>query len=388
MKKNLACAEVSSSDSTHLQKIWKSYSRKILVLTFMGLCAAISSAQVYNVTDLSTLGGFFSQAMGINDIGQVVGYSDIADHSAIHAFVWTRAHGMLDIHPAGMSQSMGVAINDLGQVAGVAISTGDRPTIHAFVWSHKGVVDLGTLGGASSQAFGINNFGQTVGQADTSSSTSNAFLSKNRAQMRDLGTLGGDSSIALALNDFGQIVGGSLTGEAFHAFLWTKSRGMQDLGVLGGCESIAASVNNYGQVVGGSSTTCDGSIRHAFLWTKRDGMRDLGTPLGTSFGGPGAINLFGQIVGAACPENCVSQESVHAFIWTSRTEWLDLNDLIPSGSGWVLENTQAINAWGQIAGRGLIGGEYHAFLLSPNTSRDGAESFQFNPRPKKSPRLP
>ena len=217
MKKNLACAEVSSSDSTHLQKIWKSCSRKIFVLTFLGLCA-ISSAQVYNVTDLSTLGGFFSQATGINDIGQVVGYSDIADHSAVHAFVWTRAHGMLDIHPAGMSQSMGLAINDLGQVAGVAISAGDRPAIHAFVWSHKGVVDLGTLGGASSQAFGINDFGQTVGQADTSNGTSNAFLSKNRAQMRNLGTLGGDSSIALALNDFGQVVGGSLTGERFTPF--------------------------------------------------------------------------------------------------------------------------------------------------------------------------
>ena len=388
MKNNLFCAEASSPNSNLLHKILKYCSLKILVLTFLSLSTAISSAQVYNVTDLSTLGGFFSQATGVNDLGQVVGYSDIADHSAVHAFVWTRTHGIVDIHPSGMSQSMGLAINDLGQVAGVAISTGDRPTIHAFVWSHKGVVDLGTLGGASSQAFGINDFGQTVGQSDTSNGTSNAFLSKNRAQMRDLGTLGGDSSIALALNNFGQVVGGSLTGEAFHAFLWTKSNGMQDLGVLGGCESIAAGVNNFGQVVGGSGTTCDGSIRHAFLWTKRDGMRDLGTPVGTSFGGPGAINLFGQIVGAACPEVCLSQESVHAFIWTKRTEWLDLNDLIASGSGWVLENTQAINAWGQIAGRGLIGGEYHAFLLTPNTLHEGTDDLHFKARHKKSLRRP
>ena len=387
MKNNLACAEASSSDFAHLQKIWKSYSRKILVLTFLGLCATVSFSQVYNVTDLSTLGGFFSQATGINDFGQVVGYSDIADHSAVHAFVWTKERGIVDIHPAGMSQSMGLAINDLGQVAGVAISPGDRPTIHAFVWSHKGTVDLGTLGGASSQAFGINDFGQAVGQSDTSNGTSTAFLSKNHTQMRNLGTLGGDSSIALALNNFGQVVGGSLTGEAFHAFLWTKSHGMQDLGVLGGCESIAAGINNFGQVVGGSGTTCDGSIRHAFLWTQRDGMRDLGTPVGTSFGGPGAINLFGQIVGAACPEVCLSQESVHAYIWTRRTEWLDLNDLIPSGAGWVLENTQAINSWGQIAGRGLIGGEYHAFLLTPNTSHGDTDA-NFKPRRKKSLRLP
>lgn len=39
------------------------------------------------VTDLGTLGGFNSRAMGINDPGQVVGNGDTAGGN-LHAFLW------------------------------------------------------------------------------------------------------------------------------------------------------------------------------------------------------------------------------------------------------------------------------------------------------------
>ena len=118
--------------------------------------------------------------------------------------------------------------------------------------------------------------------------------------------------------------------------------------------------------MGGSSIDCVSNNRHAFLWTSRKGLQDLGTPQGTSFGGPGAVNIEGMIVGAACPLQCLSQETVHGFIWTTATGWLDLNNLIPADSGWVIENVSAVNARGQITGRGFVNGQYHAFLLTPN----------------------
>jgi hypothetical protein len=43
----------------------------------------------------------------------------------------------------------------------------------------------------------------------------------------------------------------------------------------------------------------------------------------------------------------------------------DLNKLIPSGSGWVLEQAFAINNAGQIVGTGTINGKEHGFLLTP-----------------------
>ena len=46
---------------------------------------------------------------------------------------------------------------------------------------------------------------------------------------------------------------------------------------------------------------------------------------------------------------------------------LDLNNLIPSGSGWVLLSAFDINSLGQIVGYGYIEGDgaYRAYLLTP-----------------------
>ena len=44
---------------------------------------------------------------------------------------------------------------------------------------------------------------------------------------------------------------------------------------------------------------------------------------------------------------------------------VDLNTLIAPLSGWKLLDASAINDAGQITGQGLIGGEYHGYLLTP-----------------------
>jgi len=43
----------------------------------------------------------------------------------------------------------------------------------------------------------------------------------------------------------------------------------------------------------------------------------------------------------------------------------DLNNMIPAGTGWVLQAGAAINDAGQIAGSGTLNGKSHAFLLTP-----------------------
>jgi hypothetical protein len=50
---------------------------------------------------------------------------------------------------------------------------------------------------------------------------------------------------------------------------------------------------------------------------------------------------------------------------------VDVNDLIDPLSGWELLDADDINDAGQIAGQGLIGGEYHAFLLTPIPPQSG-----------------
>jgi probable HAF family extracellular repeat protein len=171
----------------------------------------------YQITDLGTLpGGDYSTAAGINDSGQVVGYSSAI--GGYHAFLWDAVNGMQD---------------------------------------------LGTLGGSSS-AQGINDSGQVVGGG-----TYHAFLWDATNGMQDLGTLpAGRFSMAVGINDSGQVVGESAADPLYgpiHAFLWDAVNGMQDLGTLpGGYDSRAFSINNSGQVVGRSDTASGQS--HACLW--------------------------------------------------------------------------------------------------------------------------
>src|SRR5690242_19530749 len=139
---------------------------------------------------------------------------------------------------------------------------------------------------------------------------------------------------------------------------------MADLGSLGeGTAFFDASsgnaVNDKGQVAG-KIWYLNAIGPHACLFT--DGqIIDLGTFGGTTSEGLG-INHAGHVVGYA---TLPSDQAYHAFIYTSGEGMTDLNTLIPSESGWVLQVAQAINNRDEIVGYGMINGKSRAFLLKP-----------------------
>src|SRR5450432_1019582 len=71
------------------------------------------------MTDLGTLGGDSSYALGLNDSSEVVGYSYLADNTTYHAFTWTASGGMVDLGslPGGTS-TQAWAINSAGDITG------------------------------------------------------------------------------------------------------------------------------------------------------------------------------------------------------------------------------------------------------------------------------
>jgi probable HAF family extracellular repeat protein len=96
-------------------------------------------------TDLGNLpnGGLDSQALGINDIGQIVGIGRDAN-SSIRAFLWTQSDGMVNLNglldSSGTGWSLGFAnsINNLGQIVGDGFYDPDGPggtpgVAHAFL---------------------------------------------------------------------------------------------------------------------------------------------------------------------------------------------------------------------------------------------------------------
>ncbi|MDN5753501.1 MAG: hypothetical protein L0H15_09500 [Nitrosospira sp.] len=77
------------------------------------------------VTYLGTLGGSYTYARGINDSGQVVGWSDTTGGDP-HAFITgPDGMGMTDLGTLGGSYSSAYDINDSGQVTGRSRTTGN-----------------------------------------------------------------------------------------------------------------------------------------------------------------------------------------------------------------------------------------------------------------------
>lgn len=161
---------------------------------------------------------------------------------------------MQDLGTLGGADSWGLGINNAGQVVGYSTPKG-RVTTQAFLYSNGMMQDLGTLGGSWSQGMGINDAGQVVGNSQTAEGNYRAFV-YNNGLMQSLGTLGGTNSAGYTINNAGQVVGDSQTaGDAdSRAFLYSNGV-MQDLNALipansGWFLDGAFGINDVGQVTG------------------------------------------------------------------------------------------------------------------------------------------
>ena len=347
----------------------------VLVLAF----TVSASAQTYTVTDLGTLkADNESSGFWINNHGDVVGCSDKQSIygypctglvAGQHAFVWTSSGGMKDLGTlSGANVSGAVGINDSGIVVGYSNIKGQPSTNFAAVeWSSKGTIsELGALsGGESSAAFEINSAGEISGDSFLWSGNVMATSWANK-KIKNLGSLARAIFTAgLDINDDGEIVGESVFtyGPPFqsHAFLWNGSK-MKDLGTLwGGISSVANAINSSGIIVGESDgRLTDGNWR-AVKWDADGKIHDLGRLKGGSYSMAFGVNDSNVVVGYANTATNVP----HAMVWTEAKGMKDLNELISSGSGWTLINANAINNVGQITGYGSKNGHNHAFLLTP-----------------------
>ena len=310
----------------------------------------------YVITDLGTLGGTLSEATRINSNSQIVGGSWLSGGSFYHAFVddgrVMRDLGTLCANPTGASYARG--INESGQIVGLTCTPVSYQ--HAFLYSAGLMVDLGSLGGTASEATAINSSSHVVGNSGLSGDVvSHAFLMAT-GPMQDLGTLGGSWSWAYGINDSDQVVGTSyyLPGNtSSHAYIY-RDGVMMDLTPTFGCCSESRDINNAGHVVGRASFPSIGA--HAFLYIEPD-LKDLGT-LGSDSTAWG-MNNHDQVVGFSS-----TASGVHAFIYDNGV-MTDLNDLLPEDSGWVVNYATGINDKGFIVGAGTIGGQSHAFLMTP-----------------------
>jgi probable HAF family extracellular repeat protein len=171
--------------------------------------------------DLGTLGGTNGFAQCANHRHQVIGMSSLAANPAAcnsggpgcHAFFWE--DGVIkDLGTLGGDNSEAIWLNEAGDVVGSADLTGPTGNqIHdAVLWRDGKIHDLGTVpGDPCSRGRGLNSHGQVVGGSSDCHNFLHAFVWEEGGPMQDLNKLiqpgtGYQLTNAFNINDRGEIL--------------------------------------------------------------------------------------------------------------------------------------------------------------------------------------
>ncbi|MFT4709873.1 MAG: putative HAF family extracellular repeat protein [Bacteroidia bacterium] len=326
--------------------------------------------QPYEYTDLGDLGGGESVAFGLNDVGQVVGWSTLAGCTTSNgapcrrAFLW-QGGLMIDLGKLpGDEESFARAINNSGTIVGTSESDiiAGSGTFHAVSWNWGVITPLPDLGKGTSFVHDINESGQMIGHSRELVSDRDHVAIWNGGVVTDLGANESHTyNRGHGINDAGDVVG-------FAWNLFQPNDSIQNDGawkVIGGEDSPwqnseAMDINNAGHRVGYQAFP-SGSW-HGAMWMPGDKSPiDAGLLPGMSVGELHDVNESGLAVGSSYEYGPPFLSRATSF---DGTTLVDLNDHMPAGSSATLFEAREVNENGDIAGTATVNGLFRAFLLT------------------------
>ncbi len=320
---------------------------------------------------IDPLGSVPSFPSAINESTKIVGSTNSGGGSSRGFFVGPRDEELSKIVPLidGLKNNA-ADVNDQGVIVGTSDTIVDGRTVDRLYTTIDGieVIDGGVPEGAlSSYGSSINNGGQIVGYSRNIFGQSRAFLTSldDPGVFVPIPSLGGANNAALDINNDGSTVGWSQTGgNRYHGFISREAGTVIDLGTLpGGTFSSAVAINDRGQVVGYSGTASE-----VVLAVRADPLtyelEILPTLAGAHSSFATDINLEGLVVGYAVIHGSMER----GFLYDESRGVIDLNDLITTDSGWIIQRAQAVNDRGQIVGTGIFQGVSRGFVMTPDAS--------------------
>lgn len=164
----------------------------------------------------------WSAAYAVSNTGTVVGDGQLAN-GTFRAVVWNPDGSVTVLGTLGGTRSQATGVNDNGEVVGFAsLASGYQ---NAFAEIGGMMIDLGTLGGGNSYAYGVNDNGAIVGYSSLTGGNQAAFLYEDGAMVNLNSLLPADSGWdllqAYAINSSGQITGEGMYDGQLTAFMLT-----------------------------------------------------------------------------------------------------------------------------------------------------------------------
>jgi probable HAF family extracellular repeat protein len=303
----------------------------------------------------------------------------VAGASGEQAFVWTQAGGIVDLQTKlqalydNVSESFATGVNTAGQVIGYYTDSGSIN--HAFLYNLSANtlsnLDSWCHPGGLQNVTGINASGVFGGTYSIDGFTANTQTST----FAEVGAYGGADGTtgAYAINNSGWLAGeGETTAGTFNTepVEWRgSSTGWVMLPTWTGDNSDAS----YLEAIDGAGDAVGYTVPNHPIYYNDALNTTVELPLapGKTGGKAFGINDNGLVVG---------DENSTAFVQsvaggTPGTGQL-LNNLIPAGTGWNLQDAYAVDNSGDIVGSGTLNGVADDFLLQPalpgDANGDGA----------------
>ena len=315
-----------------------------------------ADAALYTVEDLGLLDGAAPTVTGMNASGQLSGHVPGGQFGLPQAVRYTNEGGWEYIPGVGTFYSLATGINDQGDIVGYSHN---GVSFRAFRYAPgPGVSFIDPLpGGTMSLGMAIDAAGNVVGQSDSGSTGPMAFRAAPGLPAVALSTVGGTPAVACAINAAGQIAGyGSNDAGLARGFRLEADNSVSQIVSFDAVDGFieACALDATGRV-GGKATS--GGVFRAFTFTS-------GSPVNVdTFAASITSEIEGISAGVAVGWFLMEDGTYHAFVNTEDGS-SDLNDLLTPGTGWNLDQAFAVNAAGSIAGSGRLNGQPRVFRLT------------------------
>jgi len=252
-------------------------------------------------------GTTFSHLGGINDYGTVAGWIFPLSSTGSSGVVVHNGSASTFAYPGSLS-TQALGLNEFGQVAGYY--TDERGTEHGFFGAPGRLQSFDVPDATSRRAEAINDWGQIVGSYVDSSGMTHGFVDRY-GKVATVDVSGASATTVSGINDWGQLVGSYTDSNgASHGFVRTFGHD-QTLDAPNASRTDAYGINNLGEIVGSADiTTTDpggGSIQGSEVWVAKpsflqgntgDAIRGLAASSGLSSSDQQTLSSLLQSVGS------------------------------------------------------------------------------------------